>query len=66
MDYGKPIMVGVCNHCGLKVPIYDTHTRLIMATHGMFEVGPEEGNVTCPGSHTGEFQITTSSIGVKA
>lgn len=43
MDYGKPIMVGVCNHCGLKVPIYDTHTRLIMATHGMFEVGAGRG-----------------------
>jgi hypothetical protein len=53
-------MVGVCDHCKLRVPIYDTHIRLLLGNHGIFEIGVGEENITCPGSNTDDFEIVTN------
>lgn len=66
MDLRATGMIGICNECKQRIPIYDTHVRLLMATHGVFEVGPGEPNVTCPSSLTTNFEIVANpNLGIK-
>ena len=50
-------LVGTCKECRLRIPLYDNGVYLIMASHGIFEVGPGEGNIICPASETSQFDV---------
>lgn len=49
------MLVVTCYTCGQRVPL--CYESLEMARHGMFEVGPDEPNVICPGSNSSQFKF---------
>lgn len=50
-----PTIVVTCYACGQRIPLYSD--SLEMRKHGMFEVGPDEPNIICPGSNTSQFKF---------
>jgi hypothetical protein len=49
--FNQPAGTGICDDCKRLIPVYDS----VMARHGIFECGPGEEMIICPGSETSNF-----------